>query len=94
MNEFIDLAFDHILLAPVSNPVSNRKRNRENGDDDEAANNVSSKRSSSSNIDSSSRKQNEDAMICTVIETSKGRTKCIHDKNKSYCKECGGGGIC
>jgi hypothetical protein len=45
MIECIDLAFDHILLAPVSN----RKRNRESDDvvDEAAADNISSKRSSS-----------------------------------------------
>ena len=80
MIECIDLAFDHILLAPNSN----RKRNRENDDvvDEAAVDNISSKRSSSSR---SSRKNamNEDDVVCTVIKAMSGSRKCIHNRNKS-----------
>jgi len=88
MIECIDLAFDHILLAPISN----RKRNRESDDDvvDDAADNISSKRSSSSSTRESNDMLTESDAVCTVIKATTGSRKCIHNRNKSYCKECGG----
>ena len=103
MIECIDLSFDHILLASISN----RKRNRESDDvvDEAAANIISSKRSSGSTgsndsvLVSKSNIKNVDVLtegdvVCTVIKASTGSKKCIHNKNTSYCKDCGGGGIC
>ena len=69
MIECIDLAFDHILLAPISN----RKRNRESDVVDESVDNISSKRSSSSR----SSGVNEGDVVCTVIKAkSTGSRKC------------------
>ena len=64
MIECIDLAFDHILLAPVSN----RKRSRDSDNGDTAAEIITNKRNSSST--GSSRVNDvlaEDAVVCTEI---------------------------
>jgi len=85
MIECIDLAFDHILLPPVSS----RKRSRESdGDEDE-------------DVDASNNNNNvlnTEAVVCAVIEpsagSSSGKYRCLHNRNKYKCKDCGGGGIC
>jgi len=81
MIECIDLAFDHILLPPVSN----RKRSREI-DDGDTDDQISSKKSSNSVSTSD--------VVCTVINTAANSRKCLHNRNKYKCKDCGGSQIC
>ena len=79
MSECIDLAYDHILLDHVS---SRRQSDDDNGDN---ADNVSNKRNNTSIMTS----------IVPVIKQSRDSPrKCVHNRNKYYCKDCGGAGIC
>ena len=82
MNVLSESVYNHILLC------DSRKRNR---DDDTGV--VRNKRSTTTTIPTIA----EDA-VCTVIDTSKGsskgRYKCIHNRQKNKCKDCGGSAIC
>ena len=100
MNELSELLYNHILLR------DSRKRGRDDDDDTAVVSNKKSNRNSSSSNSNSNSNSNSSSnatlqiipYVCTVISTTKGSSKnqyrCIHDRDKYTCKDCGGSKIC